>query len=238
VAGAGHLILRDTDLAEEYTMLEKLREDVWKANIALPRYRLIASTSGNASACDGESGLVVIKPSGVDFDTLKAGDLIVTDLHGKVVEGDLLPSVDTATHLYVYRHRPDLKGIIHTHSPYATSFAALGQTIPLCLTTLACEFGSPIPVSEFATIGGEEIGREMVKRLGTCPAILMRNHGVFTVGPTVEAALKAALMLEEAAQTVHYAMLRGKVEELPPDVIDQAFKFYHETYGQRDKPGK
>lgn len=214
-------------------MLEELRRRVWEANIALPKNRLVTVTSGNASARDKDTGLVVIKPSGYDFDKLRPEHLNVANLKCEVIEGDLAPSVDTATHLYVYRHRSDINGIIHTHSPYATSFAVLGQTLPICLTTLAMEFGTYIPVSDFATIGGEEIGREIVKKIGTCPAILMRNHGVFTVGPTVEAALKAAIMLEEAARIVHYAMLRGTVHELPDDVIEEAFNFYHEKYGQK-----
>ena len=216
-------------------MLEALREDVWKANMALPKNRLVTATSGNASALERDSGFVVIKPSGVDFDELKPAHLNVVDLNGKVIEGDFIPSVDTATHLYVYRHMKEVGGIIHTHSPYATSFAVLGQTLPMCLTTLAMEFGSHIPVSEFAEIGGEEIGKQIVSRIGSCPAILMRNHGVFTIGPNVRAALKAAVMLEEAAQTCHYAMMRGTVQELPEDVIENAFKFYREKYGQKGK---
>ena len=216
-------------------MLEALREEVWKANMALPKNRLVTATSGNASAIQRDSGLVVIKPSGVDFDELKPEHLNVVDLNGKVIEGDLVPSVDTATHLYVYRHMKEVGGIIHTHSPYATSFAVLGQTLPMCLTTLAMEFGSHIPVSEFAEIGGEEIGKQIVSRIGSCPAILMRHHGVFTIGLNVRAALKAAIMLEEAAQTCHYAMLRGTVQELPENVIENAFKFYREKYGQKGK---
>jgi L-ribulose-5-phosphate 4-epimerase len=213
-------------------MLEELRQIVWEANIALPKNRLVTATSGNVSGLDEESGLVLIKPSGYDFDKLKPEHLLVVKINGEVVEGDLSPSVDTATHLYVYRHRNDIKSIVHTHSPYATSFAVLGETIPMCLTTLAMEFGSRIPVSDFAVIGGEEIGKEIVKEIGTCPAILMRNHGVFTVGNTVHAALKAAIMLEEAAQTMHYAMLRGNVKELPEEIITESYQFYQEKYGQ------
>lgn len=213
-------------------MLDELRKIVWKANLALPKNRLVSATSGNVSGRDKKTGLVVIKPSGYEFEDLKPEHLLVLDIEGKIIEGALLPSVDTATHLYVYRHRSDVNSIIHTHSPYATSFAVLGQTIPICLTTLAMEFGTPIPVSDFAIIGGEDIGKEIVNKIGLCPAILMRNHGVFTIGPTVQAALKAAIMLEEAAQTVHYAMLRGKVKELPEDIITESFKFYKEKYGQ------
>lgn len=215
-------------------MLENLRQSVWEANIELPKNRLVTATIGNASARDKDSGLVVIKPSGYAFDKLNPEHLIVVDLKGQVIEGDLSPSVDAATHLYVYRHRPDVNGIIHTHSPYATSFAVLGKTLPLCLTTLACEFGTHIPVSAFAEIGEEEIGKEIVDKIGICSAILMRNHGVFTIGASVQEALKAALMIEEASQTIHYAMLRGTVEELPDDVIEDAFRFYHEKYGQSD----
>jgi L-ribulose-5-phosphate 4-epimerase len=213
-------------------MLDELRKIVWKANLALPKNRLVTATSGNVSGRDKKTGLIVIKPSGYEFEDLKPEHLLVLDIEGKIIEGDLLPSVDTATHLYVYRHRSDVNSIIHTHSPYATSFAVLGQTIPICLTTLAMEFGTPIPVSDFAIIGGEDIGKEIVNKIGLCPAILMRNHGVFTIGPTVQAALKAAIMLEEAAQTVHYAMLRGKVKKLPEDIITESFKFYKEKYGQ------
>jgi L-ribulose-5-phosphate 4-epimerase len=214
-------------------MLEELRQIVWEANIALPKNRLVTATSGNVSGRDEETGLVLIKPSGYDFDKLKPEHLLVVTIEGEIVEGDLLPSVDTTTHLYVYRHRSDINSIVHTHSPFATSFAVLGETIPICLTTLAMEFGSSIPVSDFAVIGGEDIGKEITKKIGTCPAILMRNHGVFTVGKTVHAALKAAIMLEEAAQTMHYAMLRGKVDELPEEIIVESYRFYQEKYGQK-----
>jgi L-ribulose-5-phosphate 4-epimerase len=214
-------------------MLEELRQIVWEANLALPKNRLVTATSGNVSGRDTDSGLIIIKPSGVGFDKLISENLVVLKPNGEVVKGDLKPSVDTTTHLYVYRHRNDVNSIIHTHSPFATSFALLGQTLPICLTTIASEFGTHIPVSDFARIGGEEIGKEIVEKIGNCLAILMRNHGVFTVGPTVGAALKAAVMLEEAAQTVHYAMLRGEVQELPRDVIDDAFRFYREKYGQK-----
>jgi L-ribulose-5-phosphate 4-epimerase len=214
-------------------MLEKLREIVWEANVALPKNRLVSATSGNVSGRDLETGLVLIKPSGYDFYKLKPEHLVVVNLDGETVEGGLLPSVDTATHLYVYGHRSDINSIIHTHSPYATSFAVLGETIPMGLTTLAMEFGGTVPVSDFAVIGGENIGKEIVNKIGYCPAILMRNHGVFTVGSSVHAALKAAIMLEEAAQTMHYAMLRGKVDELPQEIIAESYRFYQEKYGQK-----
>lgn len=219
-------------------MLEDLRRIVWEANLALPKNKLVTATSGNVSGRDRETGFVVIKPSGVDFDKLKPEMLNIVNINGEIIEGDLLPSVDTESHLYVYKRRPDVLGIVHTHSPFATSFAVLGETIPICLTSLAMEFGSRIPISNFVEIGSEEIGKEIVEKIGNCNAILMRNHGVFTIGSTVYDALKAAIMLEEAAQIVHYAMIRGKVKELPRVIINRAFKFYHEKYGQKRRDGK
>lgn len=214
-------------------MLDALRQAVWEANIRLPRERLVTMTSGNASGRDPESGLVVIKPSGVLYDTMKPEDLVVVDLDGNVVEGKLRPSVDTATHLYIYRHRPDVGGIIHTHSPYATSFAALGEPIPVVLTAIADEFGGPIPCGPYAPVGGDAIGAAVVEHIGSSPAILLKNHGVFAIGPNVQAALKAAVMVEDVAKTVHLAMLRGRPEPLPEEEVARAHRAYMEKYGQR-----
>lgn len=213
-------------------MLEGLREEVWKLNLELPRHNLVVWTSGNVSGRDFGSGLVVIKPSGVPYDQLTPHDLVIVDLDGQVVEGDLDPSVDTATHLYIYRHRPDVGGVVHTHSPYATSFAALGRPIPVYLTAIADEFGGPIPVGAYAKIGGEEIGREIVRSMGESPAILMKNHGVFTVGPTPQAAVKAAVMVEDAAKTVHLALLLGSPDVIPEEEVARAHRRYVEKYGQ------
>jgi len=213
-------------------MLEGLREEVWKLNLELPKQNLVAWTSGNVSGRDFESGLVVIKPSGVPYDELTPHDLVIVDLDGQVVEGDLEPSVDTATHLYIYRHRPDVGGVVHTHSPYATSFAALGRPIPVYLTAIADEFGGPIPVGAYSQIGGEEIGREIVRSIGESPAILMKNHGVFTVGSTPQAAVKAAVMVEDAAKTVHLALLLGKPDLIPDQEVARAHLRYVEKYGQ------
>jgi L-ribulose-5-phosphate 4-epimerase len=214
-------------------MLEELRKEVWKMNLELPKNRLVTMTSGNVSGRDFATGLVVIKPSGVSYETLQPPDLLIVDLEGKIVEGKLLPSVDTPTHLYIYRQRPDVGGIVHTHSPYATSFAILGQPIPVCLTAIADEFGGPIPVGAYAPVGGEEIGQEVIRSLGKSPAILIKNHGVFTVGSTPSAALKAAVMLEDVAKTVHLALLRGPVEVLPPQEVKRAYQNYHQKYGQK-----
>ncbi len=213
-------------------MLEGLREEVWKLNRELPKHNLVVWTSGNVSGRDFESGLVVIKPSGVPYEELTPHDLVIVDLDGQVVEGDLEPSVDTATHLYIYRHRPGVGGVVHTHSPYATSFAALGRPIPVYLTAIADEFGGPIPVGAYAKIGGEEIGREIIRSIGESPAILMKNHGVFTVGPSPQAAVKTAVMVEDVAKTVHLALLLGKPDLIPDEEVARAHRQYVEKYGQ------
>jgi len=212
--------------------LEALRQEVWRMNLALPKNGLVTWTSGNVSGRDRETGYVIIKPSGVLFEDLTPADLIVVDLDGGLIEGKLKPSVDTATHLYVYRHRPDVGGIVHTHSPYATAFAALGRPIPVYLTAMADEFGGPIPVGAYAQIGGEAIGAEIVRAIGDSPAILMKNHGVFTVGPTPTAATKAAVMVEDVARTVHLALQLGQPEEIPADEVARAYRQYMEKYGQ------
>ncbi len=201
-------------------------------NLELPKSGLVTWTSGNVSGRDKETGYVVIKPSGVRYEQLRPEDLVVVDLDGQVIEGHLKPSVDTATHLYIYRHRSDVGGVVHTHSPYATSFAALGRPIPVYLTAMADEFGGPIPVGAYAKIGAEEIGREVVRSIGQSPAILIKNHGVFTIGPTPTAATKAAVMVEDVARTVHLALLLGQPEEIPPEEVARGHRYYAEQYGQ------
>ena len=214
-------------------LCEKLRREVCAMNLELPRQDLVTWTSGNVSGRDPETGYVVIKPSGVRYDALKPDNMVVVDLDGNVVEGPLKPSVDTATHLYVYQHRPDVGGVVHTHSPYATSFALLGQSIPVYLTAMADEFGTEIPIGAYCQIGGEQIGQEIVRSIGDSPAILIQSHGVFTVGKNAEAAVKAAVMTEDVAKTVHFALLRGRPEPLPPDEVERAHRAYLEHYGQR-----
>ncbi len=213
-------------------MLDSLRQEVWAANLELPRAGLVTWTSGNVSGRDRETGLVVIKPSGVRYEQLRPEDLVIVDLDGNVVEGRLKPSVDTATHLYIYRHRPDVGGVVHTHSAYATAFAAVGRPIPCILTAMADEFGGPIPCGEYAPVGGEEIGREVLRSIGTSPAILMKNHGVFTIGRTATDAVKAAVMVEDVARTVFLAMRLGDPAELPHEEILRAHRRYVEKYGQ------
>jgi len=213
-------------------MLELLREELLRLHLELPRNHLVVWTGGNVSARDAASGLVVIKPSGVRYEDLRPEHFVVLDLEGRVVEGALKPSSDTASHLYIYRHRPDVHGIVHTHSSYATAFAALGRPIPVCLTAIADEFGGPIPCAGFALIGGEEIGRQVVEHIGSSPAVLLKNHGVFTVGPTAEAAVKAAVMVEDAARTVWLALQLGEPQEIPPEDVARLHRRYSERYGQ------
>jgi L-ribulose-5-phosphate 4-epimerase len=179
-----------------------------------------------------ESGLVVIKPSGVPYEELRAEDHVVVNLEGEVVEGALNPSSDTASHLYIYRHRPDVCGVVHTHSPYATAFAAVGRSIPVYLTAIGDEFGCPIPCAGFALIGDEEIGRQVVEHIGTSPAVLLKQHGVFTIGPSARAAVKAAVMVEDVARTVWLALQIGQPDEIPPEDVAKLHHRYTHVYGQ------
>jgi L-ribulose-5-phosphate 4-epimerase len=213
-------------------MLEQLKEQVWKLHLELPRNGLVAWTGGNVSARDPDSGLVVIKPSGVLYDELRPEDHVVLNLQGDIVEGNLKPSSDTASHLYIYRNRPDVNGVVHTHSAYATAFAALGRPIPVYLTAIADEFGGPIPCAGFALIGGEEIGQQVVEHIGASPAVLLKNHGVFTVGSTVRNAVKAAVMVEDIARSVWLALQLGQPDEIPAEDVAKLHHRYTHVYGQ------
>jgi L-ribulose-5-phosphate 4-epimerase len=156
----------------------------------------------------------------------------VVTLEGDVIEGNLKPSSDTASHLYIYRHRPDVNGVVHTHSPYATAFAAVGRPIPVCLTAIADEFGGPIPCAGFALIGSEDIGKQVIEHIGSSPAVLLEQHGVFTVGPTVKDAVKAAVMVEDVARTVWLATQLGTPQEIPPQDVAKLHQRYTNVYGQ------
>jgi L-ribulose-5-phosphate 4-epimerase len=210
-------------------ILEPLRIEVCEANRRLPQLGLVTWTSGNVSGRDPESGLIAIKPSGRLFDELQPEDMVVLDPDGTVVDGTLGPSSDTAAHLYVYSHRPDVNSVIHTHSNYATAFAAVGRPIPVYITAIADEFGTEIPMGAYASIGGDAIGQEICRSIGSSPAILMRQHGVFTIGPTISKALKAAVMVEDIAKTIWLASQIGKLVELP----DEEVRANHERYTQR-----
>ena len=219
-----------------------LRETVCALHAELVRNNLVAWTSGNVSArVPGVSGtgLMVIKPSGVSYDDLTPSSMVVCDLDGKPVSAGgskgLSPSSDTATHAYIYRHMPEVGGVVHTHSTYATAWAARGEPIPCVITAMADEFGGEIPVGPFALIGGEEIGKGVVATLTghRSPAVLMRSHGVFTVGGTGRDAVKAAVMCEDVARTVHLARAFGELTPLPADAVDALHARYKNYYGQR-----
>lgn len=213
-------------------MLEELRQSICDLHMELPRNQLVTWTGGNVSGRDPDTGYVVIKPSGVRYEEMKPEHMVVVDLQGQSIEGNLKYSSDTASHLYIYRHRPDAGGVVHTHSPYATAFAAVGQSIPVCLTAMADEFGGTIPCAGFALIGGEEIGRQVVEYIGDSPAVLLKNHGVFTVGPTPLAAVKAAVMVEDVARTVWLAKQLGEPDVIPEEAVHSLRRRYTEEYGQ------
>ncbi len=212
-------------------MLEALREEVYRANMALVENNLVAWTSGNVSGRDLETGLVVIKPSGVKFENLSPQNMVIVDADAQVVEGDLGPSSDTASHLYIYNHRTDVNGVVHTHSNYATAFAAVNMPIPVYLTAIADEFGTTIPCGGYARIGGKQIGEEILRSIGNSPAILMKQHGVFTIGKNVEKALKAAVMVEDIAKTVWLALQIGQPEVLPEEEVRANYDRYQNRYG-------
>jgi L-ribulose-5-phosphate 4-epimerase len=213
-------------------MLDELRTEVCRLHAELPRSGLVTWTSGNVSGRDPASGLVVIKPSGIRYEDLTPENMVVVDLEGKVVEGQHKPSSDTFAHVYVYRHRPDVNGVVHTHSTFATAWAAADRSIPPVLTAICDEFGGPIPVGAYAKIGGVEIGQEIVRSIGDSPAILMKSHGVFTVGKTPEVAVKAAVMVEDVARTVFYALQLGQPDEIPAEEVARAHQRYLTEYGQ------
>ena len=217
------------------SVLDRVRAEVCAAHAELPRNGLVAWTSGNVSARVPDAELMVIKPSGVSYPDLTPESMVVCDLHGNRVAGSCSPSSDTAAHAYVYRHMPDVGGVVHTHSTYATAWAARGEAVPCVLTAMADEFGGEIPVGPFALIGSDEIGRGIVGTLAghRSPAVLMRSHGVFTIGPTARAAVKAAVMCEDVARTVHLARTLGRPVPLAAGEIDALHQRYTTVYGQR-----
>jgi L-ribulose-5-phosphate 4-epimerase len=215
-------------------MLEKIKAQLVHLHNELPANNLVAWTSGNVSARDPETNLVVIKPSGVKFPDLTAESMVVVDLHGHPVAGEYKPSSDTASHCYIYRHMPEVHGIVHTHSRYATAFATHGRAIPCITTAMGDEFGGDIPCGGFALIGGEEIGQVVAETLreSRSPACLLQSHGVFTVGPTAEKAVKAAVMTEDNAAIAWAALLMGTPLTIAQGDIDKLYDRYQNVYGQ------
>ncbi|AMY24273.1 L-ribulose-5-phosphate 4-epimerase [Rhodococcoides fascians] len=216
-------------------VVQEIRKDVCALHAELVRYGLVVWTAGNVSARVPGRDLMVIKPSGVSYDDLTPGNMVVCDLHGRVVEGDHAPSSDTEAQAYVYRHLDHINGVVHTHSPYAVAWAARGEPIPVVTTMCADEFGGDIPVGPFAVIGDDSIGRGIVDTLADSrsPAILMQNHGVFAVGPSARSAVKAAVMCEDVARSVHLSYQLGQPLPIPRASVDALYDRYQNVYGQR-----
>jgi len=217
------------------------REVVARLHAELPRWGLVVWTAGNVSQrvpVDGGDDLFVIKPSGVTYDELTPESMVVCDLDGELVDGTRAPSSDTAAHAYVYRHMPEVGGVVHTHSTYATAWAARAEPVPCVLTMMADEFGGDIPIGPFALIGDDSIGRGIVETLreSRSPAVLMRNHGPFTIGRDAKAAVKAAVMVEEVARTVHVSRQLGDPLPIDPSHIDSLYARYQNVYGQNQEP--
>jgi L-ribulose-5-phosphate 4-epimerase len=215
--------------------VEALREQVCALHAELVRYDLVAWTAGNVSGRVPGEDVMVIKPSGVGYDDLTPASMVVCALDGTVLEGELSPSSDTASHGYVYREMADVGGVVHTHSTYASAWAARGEAIPCVLTAMADEFGGPIPVGPFALIGGEEIGHGVVQTLRgkRSKAVLMQSHGVFTIGADARDAVKAAVMCEDVARTVHVSRQLGEPLAIAEDAVDKLYERYQNVYGQR-----
>ena len=223
-----------TITADIADVIKTIRVEVARLHDQLPRYQLVVWTAGNVSARVPGHDLLVIKPSGVGYDELTPEAMVVTDLDGQLIDGDRSPSSDTAAHAYVYKHMPHVGGVVHTHSTYATAWAARGEAIPCVLTMMGDEFGGEILIGPFALIGDDSIGRGIVETLRDhrSPAVLMRNHGPFTIGPTAKAAVKAAVMCEEVARTVHISRQLGEPLAIAQSDIDSLYARYQNVYGQ------
>ncbi len=217
-------------------MVEKsIRTRICDLNIDLQMYGLVQWTYGNVYERLPGGDSFIIKPSGISYEDLQPSMMVVCDLDGKVIEGELAPSSDTAAHAYVYRHMKSVNGVVHTHSNYATAWAAAHKPIPCALTAMADEFGGDIPVGPFALIGNDDIGKGIVETLSNhrSPAVLMKNHGVFTIGRDAQAAVKAAVMCEDVAKTMWIANSLGKIERIDQQKIDSLYSRYQNVYGQK-----
>ena len=223
-----------TARADLDAIVTSVKAEVAALHAELPRWGLVVWTAGNVSARVPGHELLVIKPSGIGYDELSPEAMVVCDLEGNLVEGERAPSSDTAAHAYVYKHLPHVNGVVHTHSTYATAWAARGEAIPCVLTMMGDEFGGEIPVGPFALIGDDSIGRGIVDTLrgSRSPAVLMQNHGPFTIGRTAKAAVKAAAMCEEVARTVHIARQLGEPLPIAQHHIDSLYARYQNVYGQ------
>ncbi len=215
-------------------MLEKLRQEVFESLLELPKNRLVTMHSGTVSGRDPATGNIVIKPTGFRYDRLTPSDLLVMDINGKILEGTLRPSSDTETHLYLYQHRPDIFGIVHTHSPYACTFAVLGRPIPAVMTSAAL-LGGEIPIGGYAAVGGEDIGSEIISKIGNCSAIIMQNHGVYTIASTVWQATIDAVEVEDLAKIALFSSMLGDPIKLTQAQIEEFQNIYHTMYGQKEE---
>ncbi|MBL8091756.1 MAG: L-ribulose-5-phosphate 4-epimerase [Anaerolineales bacterium] len=213
-------------------MLEKLKEELFQLHLELPKNNLVVWTGGNVSTRDSQTGFIVIKASGIRYEEMRPHHMVVVDIDGKVIEGDYKPSSDVYSHLYIYKHREDVNGVVHTHSVYATAFAAVNKPIPVVLTAIADEFGGPIPCGGFALIGDDAIGKVVVESIGNSPAVLLKNHGVFTIGKDAKSAVKAAVMTEDNAKTVWLAMQIGTPDEISQEDVEKLHHRYTNIYGQ------
>jgi L-ribulose-5-phosphate 4-epimerase len=228
-----------SDDAGNAAAIAATRADVARLHGELVRYGLVVWTGGNVSGRVPGTDYFVIKPSGVAYDDLTPDNMILCTLDGEVVPGtpgsERSPSSDTAAHAYVYREMPEVGGVVHTHSTYAVAWAARGEEIPCVITGMADEFGGPIPIGPFAVIGDDSIGRGIVETLRghRSRAVLMQNHGPFTIGVTAKDAVKAAVMCEDAARSVHLARQTGEVIPIPQQKIDALYARYQNVYGQQ-----
>lgn len=219
-----------------------LRDEVWRVNLALPRAGLVTMHSGNASGIHRESGLVLIKPSGVDYETLRSEHLVAVDLEGRTVPPDrvpdgvasaLRPSVDTIHHVRLYARDPSLGGIVHTHSNFATAWAAAGLAIPCALTAIADEFGAEIPCAPYVDNEGDHIAEAILRHRNRGPAVLLARHGVFALAETPAKALKAAVMVEDVAKTMWLARALGSISPMSPEEVEKWWTRYQKGYGQQ-----